>query len=419
MFTIQSSKRSRSIVAAGLVIGATAVCIAAGFSPENAFALKVQPSQNTSLINSLELDDHLLGEQHLPKIQIAILLDTSSSMQGLIDQTRNQLWSIINEFSTAKRHGRTPVFEVALYEYGNAGISDQKNYVRQLNSFTSELDMVSEGLFSLRTHGGQEYCGAAIKAAVNELQWSKSPHDIKAVFIAGNEGFDQGPVSYKAAMSLAAEKGIVVSTIFAGNAKHVDVKGWRSGAQLAGGDFMNINHNEQIVHIDAPQDERIAALNSQLNDTYLPYGALGRTKAKRQREQDAMNKSISSGLLAKRAQTKSSSYYSNGSWDLVDALDQGALDEEDLSAIEKEQLPEVMQKMSGAERKDYIVKQARERDKVKAEIALLGAERRSYVAALEKTDGAKKSNLGAALSSTVRNQAKAKGFELNESDDVE
>lgn len=58
-----------------------------------------------------------------PKIQLAILLDTSNSMDGLIDQARNQLWQVVNEFLEAKKNGLDPRLEVAIFEYGN----DPKN----------------------------------------------------------------------------------------------------------------------------------------------------------------------------------------------------------------------------------------------------------------------------------------------------
>ena len=35
-------------------------------------------------------------------IKVALLLDTSNSMDGLIDQAKAQLWEIVNEFSYAK-----------------------------------------------------------------------------------------------------------------------------------------------------------------------------------------------------------------------------------------------------------------------------------------------------------------------------
>jgi len=122
--------------------------------------------------------------QQQPRIQVAILLDTSSSMNGLIDQTRNQLWSVINEFSVAKRNGQTPKLEVALFEYGNSGLSRESGYIRKLNHFTGELDLISEGLFSLQTNGGDEYCGMAVKTAVDSLQWSQSDKEITTTAFA-------------------------------------------------------------------------------------------------------------------------------------------------------------------------------------------------------------------------------------------
>ena len=49
-------------------------------------------------------------------------------------------------------------------------------------------------LFKLRTNGGEEYCGAVIKAAMQQLNWDPSPDTYKAIFIAGNEPFTQGPI---------------------------------------------------------------------------------------------------------------------------------------------------------------------------------------------------------------------------------
>ena len=60
--------------------------------------------------------------QKKPVIQLCILLDTSNSMDGLIDQARTQLWRVVNQFATAKRDGRSPELQVALYEYGNDGL---------------------------------------------------------------------------------------------------------------------------------------------------------------------------------------------------------------------------------------------------------------------------------------------------------
>ena len=39
-------------------------------------------------------------------VDVAILLDTSSSMNGLIGQAQGQLWNIIQEFSKAEKAGQ-------------------------------------------------------------------------------------------------------------------------------------------------------------------------------------------------------------------------------------------------------------------------------------------------------------------------
>lgn len=85
--------------------------------------------------------------------KVALLLDTSSSMSGLINQAKAQLWEIINELSHAKCNGETPKLEIALYEYGNDKLSSNEGYIRQALQFTSNLDAVSEHLFSLTTNG--------------------------------------------------------------------------------------------------------------------------------------------------------------------------------------------------------------------------------------------------------------------------
>ena len=84
-------------------------------------------------------------------IQVAILLDTSSSMDGLIDQAKSRLWNIVNTLTTLKYNGKAPKIEIALYEYGNDGISD-KNWIRKVTPLTQDLDLISEKLFALRTN---------------------------------------------------------------------------------------------------------------------------------------------------------------------------------------------------------------------------------------------------------------------------
>ncbi|MEM7563446.1 MAG: hypothetical protein AAF353_10420 [Pseudomonadota bacterium] len=367
--------------------------------------------------HSLTLPEPLIAdhEPHPPlpaarNIRLALLLDTSNSMDGLIDQTRNQLWQVVNEFASAKQNGMTPELEIALFEYGNDNNSAPEGYVRKLSSFTQELDAVSEGLFTLTTSGGSEFCGYAIQDAVTELQWSQSDSDIKTIFIAGNESFAQGPVSFREAIKLAGTQGITVNTIHAGGHETGIHDNWQTAAQLAGGDYLSIDADQQIVHINAPQDEEIAALNAELNQTYIPYGNEGVHKLERQMKQDAESSGISSGLLAKRAMSKSSSFYKNSKWDLVDALEEGEINEDSISELDDDTLPTPMKDMDGAGRLEYVQQKAAARASIKQRIAELSESRKAFVAEKKKELSLAAPSVSDALTQAVQKEAQAKNF---------
>ena len=106
------------------------------------------------------------------------------------------------------------------------------------------------------------------------------------IFIAGNEPFDQGRYNYRNATTNANEKGVTVNTIFCGNYELGINTDWKKGASLTGGEYMAIDHNKKVVHINTPYDDIIIKLNSKLNTTYISYGTLGREKYQAQKVQD-------------------------------------------------------------------------------------------------------------------------------------
>jgi len=342
-----------------------------------------------------------------PIVQLAILLDTSSSMDGLIEQTKGQLWKIVNEFINAKQNGKRPELEVALYEYGKSTLSASSGWIRQIVPLTNDLDKISEELFKLTTNGGDEYCGWVIKDAVEQLAWSKSPDAFKAIFIAGNEPFTQGPVNYAASCKAAILKGIIVNTIHCGDeATGVNTK-WQDGALLAEGKYMFIDHNQAVVHFEAPQDKEIARLGVELNKTYIAFGKAGQANLARQSAQDANSAALASqGSPVQRAVSKSSAYYCNGSWDLVDAC-KGA--NFNLSALKKEELPVEMQKMTEAERKAHVETKTKERETIQQEINRLNSDRTKYIAEQSKQQSAT-NTLDTVVVTTVREQAMKRNY---------
>src|SRR4029450_13172878 len=102
-------------------------------------------------------------------VDLAICLDTSGSMQGLINAARVKLWEIVNDLALAKP---TPKLRVALLTYGNDGHKAENGWVNIHIPFTEDLDAVSKQLFALTTNGGTELVGRVLKAAGEQLQWT-------------------------------------------------------------------------------------------------------------------------------------------------------------------------------------------------------------------------------------------------------
>ncbi len=141
-----------------------------------------------------------------PKIQVAILLDVSNSMDGLIGQAKAQLWNMVSTMGKAQCNNMAPQIEIALYEYGRSTNDIKEGYVKQINGFTNDLDQVSKNLFGLTTNGGDEFCGHVIFTSLKELKWDNSEANYKVIFIAGNEEFLQGDIQYTIALRRSKEK---------------------------------------------------------------------------------------------------------------------------------------------------------------------------------------------------------------------
>ena len=340
-------------------------------------------------------------------IMIALLLDTSNSMDGLIDQAKSQLWKIVNEVAVAEGpDGKKPNIKIALYEYGNDRLPAAEGYIRQVSGLSEDLDVISEKLFSLSTNGGNEFCGQVINTSLNQLAWSASNADLKMIFIAGNEEFTQGNVSYELACHGAKEKGVVVNTIYCGDFNSGITLGWKRGADLTGGTFMSIEQNSQTVYVPTPYDDQIAALNDKLNATYVYYGPLGEFRKTQQIVQDNNARSYGLANMAERSFCKSSHAYKNSSWDLVDATKDN---EKVIAETKSEDLPEEMRTMSMAQRKAYIGRKAEERAKIQAEIQSLNDKRLEFIA--NNTPQSEKDKmLDASMMKAIKEQGTAKNL---------
>ena len=301
-----------------------------------------------------------------PKIQAAILLDVSNSMDGLIEQAKAQLWNMVSIMGKASCDGVAPKIEIALYEYGRSSNDVTQGYVKQIAPFTSDLDNLSQQLFNLKTNGGDEYCGHVIHTSLNELKWDSASTNYKVIFIAGNEDFLQGNILYTNACDIAKKKGVIVNTIYCGDRMQGIKEHWNLAGECGNGSFTNINSDARPEDIPTPYDSTLFVLNEKLNSTYLYYGAAGKERYQAQFYTDAYNAGINSTVAANRVAVKGNKkLYDNSYWDILDAA---AADSTFINKVDMKTLPDSLKNKSRAELKKIVDTKNEERSAIQKQI---------------------------------------------------
>jgi hypothetical protein len=342
------------------------------------------------------------------KIQVAILLDVSNSMDGLIEQAKAQLWDMVITLGKAQCDDKTiPNVEVALYEYGRPANGADKGFVRQLSSFTNDLDSVSKLLFGLVTNGGDEYCGQVIFNSIDELQWDSSPDNYKVIFIAGNEDFLQGTLHYTKSCDKAKNKGVIVNTIYCGSYEQGIREHWNLLGECGNGSYTNINKDAKEIIIPTPYDSTMIVLNGKLNTTYVGYGALASRGFANQAAADQMNFSVGSEMQAKRIAAKAQkNAYWNGTWDMIDAYNADSTGY--FKKLDKKTLPDSLQNRSTQELKTFVWEKSKERTELQNQINTISVERNKYIEQkkIEMRTTSSEPTLESAVNKILREQVK-------------
>jgi von Willebrand factor type A domain len=338
-------------------------------------------------------------------IDLAICLDISGSMDGLIDAARQNLWSVVNDLATLQP---APTLRVALLTYGCSAHPAESGFVVVETDFTTDLDLVSQKLFALKTNGGDEYVARVVQKAVDGLTWSNDRGALQLMFVAGNEPATQDPqLDVAVAAKAAISRGVVVNTIFCGDPTQGIDTGWAEVAKLADGKYAAIQQ-DQSVAIVTPFDAQLVELSTAMNVTYLPYGAQREVWAANQVAQDSNASVLNIGAAAQRCQTKASGLYDNRQWDLVDACEDPKFE---LDKVKKEELPEALRKLTPVELRAAIAAQKTKRAEIKQKVDAVGKQRDAFLQEeIKKLGAAGDQRFERAVLESVRQQAEARGF---------
>lgn len=343
--------------------------------------------------------------QQTRPVDVVVILDTSGSMEDLLDATRARVWDVVNELSRMKP---TPELRVGLVSFGTDLATEDQGYILQHLDLSDDLDEVYSELMGLTIGGGTELVGRALNEALLNMSWSGDYDALRVVFIAGNESADQGVEDddFRLVARAARDQGIIINSLYAGNREQGVVEKWHEVAQVGRGNFSAIDPSIGSIQIAAPQDNRLLELNAKLNTTYVPYGEKGRDGLANQIAQDSNASRLGVQSCSSRIVAKGGALYNNASWDLVDkTLEEGF----DWDSISLADLPEEMQSMTAEERVGYIATRRAEREAIQNEIQSASAEREEFVKkAIAKRIG--ESGLGETMRKVIREQAMAKGF---------
>ncbi|MGR8948001.1 MAG: vWA domain-containing protein [Gammaproteobacteria bacterium] len=352
----------------------------------------------------------LNSDEQRPEIEVVFVLDTTSSMSGLIQAAKDNIWSIASTMAAAKPAPRIKMGLVAFRDRGD-------QYVTKVFNLSEDLDGMYATLMDFAAQGGgdgPESVNQALHDAVTKISWSDNPANYKVMFLVGDAPPHMdyhNDVKYPTSIALATKKGIIVNTIQAGHDANT-ARSWEKIASLSQGVFFNVAEQGSHVAVATPFDTEIATLSEELDQTRYFYGtdADKKKNALKAAATEKLHALASVATRAKRAMfnaSESGTENFSGNKELVADVVSGALSLDEISEAE---LPAAIRALPSVERKREIDRQAKKRASISAKIADLAKRRDEFVAGeLAKADDLDRS-LDQQIYETVAAQAKEKGL---------
>lgn len=339
-----------------------------------AFAADSKPAMND------EARLELVRPVERPTLEVAFVLDTTSSMSGLIEGAKQKIWSIASQLASGKPSPRIRIGLVAYRDRGDAYITDRTD-------LTADLDAVYEKLKSFRAEGGgdgPEHVGQGLGEAVKLLGWSDGKKVMRMIFLVGDAPAhdDYGDQWNTTAMAKAAlKKGIIVNTVRCGVDPTTEVV-FREISRLAEGHFISIEQSGGMARIESPFDGELAKLTAEAA-TKTIYA--GRREAREKSEGKA--RGVGSMEMAAAADRASYSAKAGGAMGLpASAAPAAVAGSFDLTAepakvakLSEDEMPDALKGLKKEEREALVKKTAEERKALEAQITALAKKRDEWL----------------------------------------
>ncbi len=391
------SKSLHGKLVALTLVGATAAGIAAWPLIGPAFATA-----------ATQTGTHSAAQHH--RIEVVFVLDTTSSMSGLIQAAKEKIWSIATTMASAKQQPDVRMGLVAFRDRGDA-------YVTRVFDLSSDLDSMYASLMDFRAEGGgdgPESVNQALYDAIHEISWSPDGDVYKVAFLVGDAPPHMdyaNDVKYPVTLAEARRRGIVVNTIQSGEWQQTR-PAWREIAALGAGEYFNVEDSGNAVAVATPFDERLSKLAEEIEETRLFYGdADDRLAQQRKLEAGAkLREKSSTEALARRSMynaTPAGKKNLLGESELVDAITSGRVELDD---IDRDNLPASISALAPAEQMEVIKQKAGERERLEQEIKSLAESRNAYIKERVDAAGGAADSLDEKIYRAVRDQAASVGL---------
>jgi hypothetical protein len=145
----------------------------------------------------------LLGGLRKVGVDLVLLIDTTNSMQSIIDEVKNEVRGFIGNLQQM-----VPASRVAVVAYRDKG----DEYVNKWVDFSFKTDKVQNFVANLRADGGGDYPEAvyeAVDAAMTELSWRKTSRRIMIIIGSSPPHAETMPALLKLVRDLKEKNGAI------------------------------------------------------------------------------------------------------------------------------------------------------------------------------------------------------------------
>ena len=355
----------------------------------------------TGLLTGMLAASAQAAAKHRSAVDLVFVIDTTSSMGGLLEAAKTKVWAIANEVANGKP---TPELRIGLVAFRDRGDA----YLTKVSDLTKDLDKMYAELLALRPEGGgdgPEHVLQALSEASERISWSKDPKTFKVLYLVGDAPAHEDYRDTKPLAALVSDlvaKGVVVNTVQCGSGGQTQEQ-WTRIARSGEGRYIALAHDGGGTAPDTPFDGRLAELHGRLEGSVLAFGARREETLSRLSSVRGMMSAAAPAAAAERAAFKAGGAFSADS-DLLQAVEDKSVD---LAALKEDELPSSLRGKDAAGRRQELETLRRQRAELKAEIAKTAKERDAW---RKKNSTPQKDSFDAKLIETLKEQAARKGI---------